>query len=199
MKKLFVSIALVIGMATSAFALDISTGFSANMGGNLGGGDYSGYSGLVTGCGAYVNLDLFAGLGFQGEINYVNNQFKIEGNTVSFTQYESIDFSFMPWYQLDLFFGSIGAGVGLNFAYYDEDSGDFSIDTDQFIPGLSMGASFKVYLTNHFGLNFGVHSVLDFLPVIDVDVNGRTTSYTIEGSDFVRKSIYGSIGLDFRF
>lgn len=198
MKKLFVSIALVIGMAASAFALDISAGFSANMGGNVG-NDYSGYNGLVTGGGAYINLDLFAGLGFQGEINFVNNQFNISGNTVSFTEYESVDFAFMPWYQLNFFFGSIGAGVGLNFAYYDEDFGNFTIDTDMFVPGLALGSSFKIYLSNHFGINFGVHSVLDFFPIIDKTVSGRTTSYTIENSEFVRKSIYGSLGIDFRF
>lgn len=199
MKKLFVSIALVIGMAASAFAFNISTGFSGNMGGNIGGGDYSGYSGLVTGCGAYLNLDLFAGLGFQGEINIVNNQFEVAGNTVRFTEYETVDFSFMPWYQFNFFFGSVGAGAGLNFAYYDEDFGDFSVDTDQFIPGLSLGANFIIYLSNHFGINFGVHSVLDFLPVVDVSVHGKTTEYTIESSDFIRKSVYGSVGIDFRF
>lgn len=198
MKKLFVSIALVFGMVSAAFALDVSAGFSANLGGNVG-SDYSGYNGLVTGGGSYVNLDIYNGLGFQGEINYVDNQFKISGNTVSFTDYQTVDFACMPWYQYKFFFGAVGAGIGLNFAYYDEDFGDFSVDTDKFIPGLAIGTNFKFFITNHFGIVVGAHSVLDFFPIIDKSVSGRTTTYTFENSNFIRKSIYGSLGVDFRF
>lgn len=198
MKKLISLLVLFIGLGTSAFATDISMGFNGNMGGNIG-ADYSGYNGLVTGCGAYINLDLIGGLGFQGEMNITNNQFKLSGNSVTFTDYQAVDFAFMPWFQFKLPMLAFGGGVGINYAYYNNTLNNLDIESDKFIPGLAIGVNSKVYFSRHFGLVVGAHSVLDFLPYVDVTYEGASTTYTFKNSPFVRKAIYGSVGLDFRF
>lgn len=198
MKKILAVLLLTFGFVSAASALDISAGFSGNMGGNIG-ADYSGYNGLVTGCGAYLNLDIVNGLGFQGEMNITNNQFKLSGNSVTFTDYEAIDFCFMPWFQFKLPMLSIGAGLGLNYAYYDSTLNDLDIDTSKFIPGIALGLNTKVYISRHFGIVVGAHSVLDFLPYVDVTYEGHSTTYTFKNSPFIRKAIYGSVGVDFRF
>ena len=68
----------------------------------------------MCGLGAFLNLDLIGGFGFQGEVNYVANQISTGSNSVTFTHYEILDFPLYVWYNLKLNPIVIGAGAGIN-------------------------------------------------------------------------------------
>lgn len=195
MKKLISVFVLAFTLITSSFALDIAVGARGMLGGNIG-EDYSGFEGIVGGGGAYINLDLFWGLGFQGEVNVVTNKIEVslENQSVTTTDYEIVDFPVMLWYNLDLLAVELGGGIGLNFSTFSNSELE---DTNNI--GLAAGVNFKLFISDHFGLVFGAHGVFDFLPTITVTTDGDTTTYTANGPSYTRKSIYGTAGLEFRF
>ncbi|MBR1638400.1 MAG: hypothetical protein IJ688_03340 [Treponema sp.] len=195
MKKLIALAAAAVCLISSTFALDIAVGARGLLGGNIG-KDYSGFEGIVGGAGAYVNLDLIAGFGFQGEVNVVTNKIEVsvENASVTTTDYEIVDFPFLIWYNLKLPFIAVGAGVGLNFSTFNDENLN-----DNGSVGLAAGANVKIYISKHFGLVFGADAVFDFIPTVTVTVDGDKTTYTAVSRDYYRKTIYGNAGLEFRF
>lgn len=194
MKKLIVLAVAAICFISSASALNISVGGRAMLGGNIG-ADYSGFKGIVGGGGAYFNLDLFNGFGFQGELNVVTNKIEFSKNETSITttDYSFVDFPFMFWYNMDLSKIVAGGGIGLNFGSFT-DNGDNKMNV-----GLAAGANVKFYFADHFGIVLGAHGVFDMLPSVTITSSGKSTTYKANSPEFKRKSIYGTAGLEYRF
>ena len=195
MKKLIAMAAAAVCLISSTFALNISVGGRAMLGVNLG-ADYSGFEGIVGGGGAFFNLELLGGFGFQGEANIVTNQIEIspQDRTLTTTDYSIVDLPFMFWYNLKLGNLVVGGGAGLNFSSFSNDDVN-----NQMNVGVAAGANLKYLFSDHFGLVFGAHSVFDFLPTVTVTSSGKKTTYTANGPEYTRKSIYGTVGLEYRF
>lgn len=194
--KRFIAIAIAaVCLASSTFALDIAVGARGMFGGNVG-DDYSGFDGFVGGAGAYINLDLLLGFGFQGEMNIVTNkiEFSAADKSLTTTDYYIVDFPFMVWYNLNLFVIEIGGGVGLNLSVFESDELKDNVNV-----GLAAGVNLKFFISDHFGIVLGAHGVFDFLPTITVTSSENSTTYTANAPNFTRKSIYGTAGLEFRF
>ncbi|MCR5062006.1 MAG: porin family protein [Treponema sp.] len=198
MKKILASLILLAGVVSTAPALSLAVGGRGFLGGNLQTDD-SGLDGFMCGLGAFLNLDLIGGFGFQGEVNYVANQISTGSNSVTFTHYEILDFPLYVWYNLKLNPIVLGAGAGINFSNYPgsevEAKGSFAN------VGLAAGANLKVYVSEHFGIVLGATGVFDFFPTIVKTENteNNSTTYTFSDADYRRKSIYGSLGLEYRF
>ncbi len=198
MKKIFALFVITFGLVSSTFALGLSAGATGNIGANLKTSDIidDGFSG---GAGAYLNLDLFFGIGLQGEINYVTSPCSLLLPTGSISKYSAMDLAIMPWYSLNLVILSIGAGAGINFAFYDQNLRGFSIIDENFIPGITFTINGKIYLGEHLGLVIGAHGVFDILPM--VDISQLPDSYFKSNpniTDLFRRSIYGTVGVEFR-
>ena len=94
MKKMIMTISLLFGMVVSSYALTISTGGYFNLGGN----DSSRIetNGISYGVGAFFNIDLFLGLGFQSEINCTNSVINTGENQIIISDIDTIvDIPFM--------------------------------------------------------------------------------------------------------
>ena len=180
MKKFIIILSVLLTFATSSFAINFAVGGRALFGGNLS-PDNSEYQGFVCGGGAFFNLDLIMGLGFQGEVNLLTNR-------VTF------DIPFYIWYNLPIRPITIGGGVGLNFSGHTEGSQSSGI-----IVGFAAGANLIAYVAKHFGLVFAAHYVWDVLPQVSNTVKGDTSTYTFSVPGNQRHSISGSVGLEYKF
>ena len=193
MKKFIMILSVLLTFATSSFAINFAVGGRALFGGNLS-PDNSEYQGFVCGGGAFFNLDLIMGLGFQGEVNLLTNRVTFAQNSISFQNYETVDVPFYIWYNLPIRPISIGGGVGLNFSGHTEGS-----ESSGIIVGFAAGANLIAYVAKHFGLVFAAHYVWDVLPQVSNTVKGDTSTYTFTVPGNQRHSISGSVGLEYKF
>jgi len=193
MKKLILVLTILLTFAFSSFAVNFTVGGHAMFGGNLS-PDNSEYQGFVCGGGAFFNLDLLLGLGFQGEVNVLTNRVSFSQNTISFQNYETIDVPFYVWFNLPVRPITFGGGVGLNFSGHTEGN-----ESSGIIVGVAAGANMIAYIAKHFGLVFAVHYVWDVLPQVTNTVSGDTSTYTFTVPGLQRHSITGSVGLEYRF
>lgn len=198
MKKLLAAFIVIAGIVSTAPAINLAVGGRGFLGGNLQTDD-SGLDGFMCGLGAFVNLDLIGGFGFQGEVNYVANQISTGNSSITFTHYKIIDLPVYVWYNLKFKPVEIGGGVGINFSNYPgsevEAKGSFS----NF--GFAAGANVIFNVSEHFGIVLGATSVFDFFPTVVKTENheNNSTTYSFSESDYRRKSIYGSLGLEYKF
>lgn len=196
MKKLLTLLILTIGLATSMFAVNFAVGGNLNVGGTI--SDDSSYHGFAAGSGAFFNMDIFMGLGLQAEINVSQDYFSLSGNTLTIDErYGIIDMPVMLWWNGKLGFLGLGAGIGPNF------SGTISdLKNENTTLGVAAGANVIFYIGNHFGIVTGVHGVFDLTSRFIVDTKTPqegVTEITLNTTDWKRRSVYGTIGAEYRF
>lgn len=209
MKKLLGVLLVAATMAASTFALDLSIGGRGLIGGNIGKVAEVAQNkgeGLVAGGGIYANFSLFGGFGIQGEVNFLNSQIAVkkgaEGETVGYTTTSCniVDVPILAWYNFQIAKFAIGAGVGVNFSAMLPDNTNVfqaASQKDMWNAGLAVGANVKFYFNDHFGLVIGANGVFDFIET-SVVVNGGTKEYLFDKDDGKRKSVYGTIGVEFK-
>lgn len=193
MKKLLVTIAMLATMVCSSFALTISTGGSVNIGGI----DSSEpeLNGVTCGIGAFFNLDLILGFGFQSEINVTTSVVNIEDNKLVFSNASStVDIPFMLWWNGK--FGSIGvgAGAGINISANEIFYGDVHF-------GIAAGANLIYYFNDHIGLLVGATGVFDFSGQLyyENEYSEDKTYIGVKSEGWRRNNIYGKLGVMYRF
>ena len=198
MKRFILSLILFSSLIFTAPALSLAVGGRGLLGGNLQSDD-SGLDGFMCGLGAYLNLDLLAGFGFQGEVNYIANKISTGSNEVTFTHYKILDIPFYLWYNLNLDKIAVGGGAGINFSNYPDSEVEAK---DSFTNiGLALGVNLKLYFTENFGLVIGANSVFDFFPTVVKTENEEenSTTFTFNDANYKRKSLYGSLGFEYKF
>lgn len=195
MKKFVILLLTSVLFATSAFGLGFAAGVNGNIGGNLDAKAIAddAFSG---GAGAYVNAELLFGAGLQAELAYNFNQCNIAANGTTVTDYKVMDVAIMPWYSLNLLIASIGLGAGVNFAFYDQDISNFN--QESFIPGVCFTVNGKIYIGSHFGIVAGVHGIFDLKPLVDITTLPPQTFINGNLTDYFRKAIYGTLGVEVR-
>lgn len=193
MKKMIMTISLLFGMVVSSYALTISTGGYFNLGGN----DSSRIetNGISYGVGAFFNIDLFLGLGFQSEINCTNSVINTGENQIIISDIDTIvDIPFMLWWNGKFGFLGVGAGAGINFSLNDCYS--------EFVKfGISAGANVIFYFNDHIGLLVGATGVFDFPGQIswETDYSDNKTYVGFTDELWKRNNIYGKVGIVYRF
>lgn len=197
MKKLLGVLIIAATMISSTFALGLSLGGRGLIGGNLDtvkNAVKAKGEGLVYGGGAFVNLELFGGLGVQAETNFVSSQVGGDKNI------NMVDIPVMAWYNLNLFdVVSIGLGAGVNFGTITNDFIKDVQSINTWKTGLAIGANFKIYFNKHFGIVLGANGVFEFSKrsneaIADNVVNGQQAKFF----DTERQSVYGTLGAEFK-
>jgi len=202
MKKIITLLALSLAFATSMFAINFTVGGNFNLGGTL--SDDAKYHGLSTGTGAFFNMDMFLGLGLQAEVNVSEDYITVGDKSLTFDErYGIVDTSIMAWWNAKLGPIGLGLGVGPNFSGTISDYEKASeLENNNLVVGIAAGANTIFYIGNHFGIVAGVHGVFDFTPRFTVDTDksqkGQTT-ISWDTSEWERRSIYGTIGAEYRF
>lgn len=196
MKKLISVLIIAASFAVSAFALNFTVGGNFNIGGTV--SDDAKFHGYSAGSGAFFNLDLLLGFGVQAEVNVSEDYLAIDGNTITIDErYSIIDMPVMAWWNVKLGPIGFGAGVGPNFSGTVSD-----YKNDNVTLGLAAGANSIFYIGNHFGIVLGVHGVFDFTSRFVVDTKNPeegVTKITINTQDWKRRSVYGTVGVEYRF
>lgn len=205
MKKIIgiLAVAATLVASTFAFGIDLSIGGKGLIGGNIGTFDEAGKKdgGLVAGGGLYVNLGLFHGFGVQAEANFVSSQISAPASgakeaVFTVTPCNVVDIPLMAWYNFTFTKIAIGGGVGVNFSTITNNVFDSAKTKNQWNTGIAVGANFKYYFNKHFGLVLGANGVFDLLPT-SVQMEDGSKQYIFD-SDGKRKSVYGTLGLEFK-
>lgn len=167
-------------------------------------------SSLDYGFGAYANFALFGGLGIQGEVDLVKGSTSLGSLNSNAIKYDvwTLDVPVMAWLNLDLWRFTIGFGGGANFSF-DLQSGNLKSMYSQtsanakdnaFRMGIAAGADAKFYVTEHLGIVASGRFIMDFkkkeVPVV---VEGYSTGVTYPTVEFPRRSLYGGLGLEWKF
>lgn len=193
MKKLLGVLAVLFCLSASTFAVDFAVGGRGIFGKSIS-PDNTSYNGYVCGGGAFFNLDLLMGLGIQTEVNVMTNRVSFGTNSISFTDYETVDVPVYVWFNLPVKPVTIGGGIGLNFSGHTGNNSE-----QQVIVGVAAGANIIAYVAPHFGIVFGANYVWDAFPQFERTRSGDTETITFIENDKKRHQICGSIGLEFLF
>lgn len=226
MKKLIALAVAAVTLVSATFALDFEIGGRFFMGTNLGKttllevkNDPSNEltninldSALDYGFGAYANFALFGGLGVQGEANLTKGSASLKGlvSGKKAEKYEiwTLDLPVMVWANFDLWKFTIGAGAGVNFSCDLQSGGlkslynqvSLNAKDNMFRTGFVCGADAKFYFTKHLGLVASGRFVMDFKKKdVPVSVENTDSSISIPTIEFSRRSLYGGIGLEWKF
>lgn len=199
MKKLLGVLIVATTLISSTFALGLSIGGKGIMGGSLGEIQNSvtekSVSKLAYGGGAFVNFELFGGLGAQAEANFVHSD--ITGGNY-------LDIPVMGWWELNFFdVFKIGLGGGVNFSKIvgDVPSAIQSVpDLMNFQKDIAVGANVKIFFNRHFGIVIGANGVFQMKPqeFFGSLFKGDIAAITDTKGGTLRKEIYGSVGLEFK-
>lgn len=229
MKKIIALAVAAVTLVSASFALDFEIGGRFFMGTNLGSYTFDAVQGtddtakeelkninldsnLDYGFGAYANFALFGGLGVQGEANLTKGSASVKGlaagKTADKYQVWTLDMPVMLWANFDLWRLTIGAGAGVNFSC-DLQSGNLKSLYEQTTAnakdnmlrmGLACGADAKVYITKHLGIVASGRFIMDFSKKnVPVEVNGYDTGAAYPTLEFSRRSLYGGLGLEWKF
>ena len=207
MKKLLGVLIIAATMISSTFALGLSIGGKGLMGGRLDTltssaesvtKDFnSAMNKLTYGGGAYVNAELFWGLGAQAEVNFVHNKL---------TGINYLDIPLMGWWELNFFDRfKIGLGGGLNLSRIINKTDSFAGVTQdlknmsKWNQGIAVGANLKFFFNKHFGLVLGANGVFEMKPndFFNEAVKGNVNKI-VAGDDTKRKELYANLGLEFK-
>lgn len=199
MKKILGVLIIAATMISSTFALGLSIGGKGLLGGNLGevteAMSAKNAGKLAYGGGAYVNAELFGGLGAQAEANYVHS------NTTGLNYF---DVPVMGWWELNFFdVFKIGLGGGVNF---DKVVGNVNeavssvANIQSWNKDIAIGANVKIFFNKHFGLVIGANGVFQMAPkdFFGSLFQGNFAEITDNKGGSLRKDIYGNIGLEFK-
>lgn len=210
MKKIIAVAITSVLMLTAVFALDFEIGARGILGRNFDSGSFSDNLNAAKedktfdlGAGVYANFALFGGLGIQAEANYVRSSIKFAQEGAQNVQYDMhiLDLSPMLWLNLDLWKFTIGFGAGPDFEIPLASLGDITNAKKQdFTVGLIAGADFKFYFTDHLGLVLSGRFVCDWNKRnVPITVNGYYTGSSYPAYEFARRTLYGGLGLEFKF
>lgn len=190
MKKFILGAAVAAIMASSAFAFDMNVGLKG-----LIGADSSGTKGVLTGGGVDLNLDLYKGLGVQIESNIIVSALSA-GDGLNIENHFTTNIPVMGYYNFRYNRIGFGGGAGINCSITDSVSQPGASNVK---PGLAGGLNAKFFFTDNVALVLGVTGTLDCLPTLVKNTAGESTNYKFVKSDFSRNSIYGSLGVMYRF
>lgn len=213
MKKIIALAIVAVSMVSASFALDFSIGVKANAGINLGANDNAAETVTASlnkdtvfdwGFGVNANFALFGGLGVQAEANLVKSKASFKDAVINQTsEYETmvLDIPVMVWLNLDLWKFTIGLGAGPNFSTTINEISDVKAkDKDAFKVGVAVGADGKFYITNHLGIVASVRAVIDFQKTeVPIVIEGYDIGLGYPTIEFPRRSIYGGLGLEWKF
>lgn len=200
MKKLLGVLIITLTMISSTFALGLSFGGKGLVGGRMydinNTVETKKFDRLSYGGGAYLNFELFGGLGVQAETNFVHNQL---------TGINYIDIPIMGWWELSLFdLFKFGFGGGLNISRIvlsDQNFGDvFSIGKgESWNQGIAVGANMKIFFNTKIGLVIGANGVFELKPneIFNNALNGNIKGIILD-DDTKRREIYANIGLEYK-
>lgn len=183
MKKILAAV-LALFIAGSAYSLDLGLGFHANMG-----ADNTSGEGTSVGGGAYLNLDLAAGLGLQFQVDVLSGKFYTEGNDLV---YYKNPVSFLPvmiWYNADIGPLVVGGGAGLSLAFYDKECKCT----------LAAGGNAKLYFGDSFAFVVGVTGILDCFPTWKEKDDGDSKRFHFEKTNWLFNTVYASVGFEIKF
>lgn len=210
MKKIIAMAVTALLFLSASFALDFEIGARGILGRNLDAGSFTENLNAAKedktfdfGFGAYANLALFGGLGVQAEANYVNSSITFVNNNAQQVNYAMhiMDLSPMLWLNLDLWKFTIGFGAGPNFEIPLASVSDIvNAKQQNFTVGLVAGADFKFYFTKHLGLVLSGRFIMDWAKKdVPITVYGVNTGSSYPTYEFTRKTLYGGLGLEFKF
>lgn len=213
MKKIIATTVLLASMIGSVFALDFSIGAKVNAGINIAANEDAAnkVKDSLTkdtvydlGFGVNANFALFGGLGVQAEANFVTSKASFEDlKADQKVEYETmlLDVPVMLWLNLDLWKLTIGFGVGPNFSTIINQLSDIkNVKSDAFKTGLATGADFKFYFTDNLGLVASARFIMDFKKTeVPIEIAGYETGMEYPTIEFPRRSLYGALGLEWKF
>lgn len=226
MKKIIALAIAAVTFVSASFALDFEIGGRFFMGTNLGSYTFDAIqsntdtakeqlkkttfdSKLDYGFGAYANFALFGGLGVQAEADLTKGSASIK-NLDKAQKYEvwTLDMPIMVWANFDLWRLTIGAGAGVNFSC-DLQSGNLKSLYEQTAAnakenmlrtGFVCGADAKFFITKHIGIVASGRYIMDFAKKeVPVTVNGYDTDHQYPTIEFSRRSLYGGLGIEWKF
>ena len=214
MKKIIAMAVAAICLVSATFALDFEVGARGILGYNMAlDSDFKteymkakDSKVFDAGFGAYANFALFGGLGIQAEANYIKSSmdFNVQGGSKE-SEYaiRTLDLAPMVWLNLDLWKLTIGFGAGPNFSIpisttISSDLGQAK--KDDFQMGYIGGADFKFYFTKHLGLVLSGRFIGEFdQRTVKVEAYGKTVDTEIPEVIPKRKTVYGGLGVEWKF
>lgn len=188
MKKIISIFAVAILALSSTFAFDITLGLKGIIG-----ADNSDISGAALGGGFDINFDLINGFGIQVESNIAPSTITSTDDGVTFVNNMNVFIPVMAWYNAKFDWFGIGAGAGLSCVL----SENYAENTSNMKMGLSAGAKVRFFVSESFAIVLGVTGNLDCFPTVIKESTEDSRNYKMEGSDFSRNAIYGSIGVEY--
>lgn len=224
MKKIIAALVAGLLLVSATFALEFEIGARAFGGTNFANdakakditktiGEMKKDTAFNYGFGIYTNFALFGGLGIQAEGNLTKGSTSwavMTDKEQKATKYEilTLDVPLMAWLNLDLWKFTIGFGAGVNFSFdlpnatmkemYN--AAKLSAKDNTVRTGFVGGVDFKFYFTKHLGLVLDARYVMDFTKKeIPIDVAGVDTGVTKPTVEFQRKSLYGGLGIEWKF
>lgn len=180
---------------------------------------------MDAGFGVYGNFALFGGLGIQAEVNVLKGTIQFTGDKVTWgsaghtdeeikkTEFDQwlIDVPLMAWMNLDCWKLTIGFGLGANFSFAMEPSTDLKTIKDKvketydgktFEVGFAAGVDVKFYFTNNLGIVASARYIGNFNETTrkyPVQFAGQDTEVEGPGIEFKRNSLYGGLGIEWKF
>ena len=196
MKKILTFIAVTACLMASTFAVSFAVGGRGLLGKNIR-PDVDGYNGLVSGAGAFFNLNLIGGFGFQGELNITTSKIETGDKSVTVTDYQILDLPFMLWDNMKIGPIALGGGLGINFSTGLNNKNDDK--NDYFSAGLAAGANIITYFNEHFGIVLGGNFVWDCIPITSKSDSKESVTYYYDDINSRRMAAYASLGLEYKF
>ncbi len=220
MKKLLSVLAITATIASSSFALSAGIGGTGFLGKDIAestatteiANDVKSVTldtNLNYGFGAYGYLGILGGLGVQAEANLTKGTTSISGlqeGDVSDFELWTLDVPVMLWANFDFGPLTVGGGAGVNFSF-SLDSGSISelysqtkanYSDNNYRTGLAAGLNAKLFLGDHFGLVVQGLFIAEFDPTtIPVNIEDYTSD-ELPTISYTRRSIYGSIGIEYK-
>lgn len=214
MKKIIAMAVAAVFMVSALSALNLRFGARGTLGRNLDEGTFKENKDRAMedktfdfGFAAYGNFALFGGLGIQAEANYIKSSIDFSAKKEGTNKYEQVvydmhtlDLSPMIWLNLDLWKLEIGLGAGPNFSIPVATLSDIkNAQKQDFTVGLIAGADLKFFFTKHLGLVLAGRYITDWTEKnITFEGYGKTIDTGIPEYTFNRKSLYGSLGLEWK-
>ena len=208
MKKIIALAIVAISMVSASFALDFSIGARGIAGMNLDPAESVNNAKVEKdavydfGFGVNANFALLGSLGLQGEANFITSKGKFDDLTKNKTaEYDTIlmDMPVMLWLNLDLWKFTLGFGAGPNFSATLNEYSEIKAMSDRFKVGICAGVDGKFYLTNHLGLVASIRYIMDFQKTsVPIEVQGQEVA-SYPSVEYTRKSLYGGLGLEWKF
>lgn len=222
MKKIITLAVIMTNLLASSFALTLSVGGTGFLGTDIAENTATTEiasevknvrldTNLNYGFGLYGNLSVFGGLGVQVEANLTKGSTSINGlSEGNVSDYDTwiLDIPVMLWDNFSIGPLVVGLGAGLNFSF-DLASGDMSslfaqakasYSDDNYRTGFAGGANVKFYLGQNLGIVAKGLFIADFNPkTVELAVENYAVSGETLSISYTRRSLYGAIGLEYKF